>query len=43
MYVGLITLASVYYVFLGRHHFVAPVALVRRDGITLASGARFLS
>ncbi|KAL4887126.1 amino acid/polyamine transporter I [Aspergillus karnatakaensis] len=43
MYVGLITLASLYYVLLGRHHFVAPVALVRRDEVPLASGARFLA
>ncbi|KAI9367357.1 amino acid/polyamine transporter I [Aspergillus egyptiacus] len=41
MYVGLITLASVYYAIWGRHQFIAPVALVRRDGVALASGARF--
>lgn len=31
MYVGLIGLASAYYVFWGRKYFVAPVALVRRE------------
>ncbi|KAL4788296.1 amino acid/polyamine transporter I [Aspergillus varians] len=41
MYVGLITLASVYYMIWGRHHFVAPVALIKRNGVPLASGARF--
>lgn len=40
MYVGLIVLASVYYVVRGRHHFVPPVALIRRDTVPLASGAR---
>ncbi|EAA64875.1 hypothetical protein AN2043.2 [Aspergillus nidulans FGSC A4] len=30
MYIGLITLASVYYIIRGRNHFVAPVALVRK-------------
>ncbi|KAL2829769.1 amino acid/polyamine transporter I [Aspergillus cavernicola] len=43
MYVGLITFASVYYIIWGRHHFIAPVALVKRDGVPLASGARFLT
>ncbi|KAL3475629.1 amino acid/polyamine transporter I [Aspergillus californicus] len=41
MYVGLIALASLYYALWGRHHFVAPVALVKRDVVPLASGARF--
>ncbi|KAL2870823.1 putative GABA permease [Aspergillus lucknowensis] len=40
MYVGLITLVSAYYMIWGQHHFVAPVALVKRDGLPLASGAR---
>ncbi|OJI98561.1 hypothetical protein ASPVEDRAFT_25427 [Aspergillus versicolor CBS 583.65] len=38
MYIGLIVLASVYYVVRGRHHFVPPVALVRRDAVPLANG-----
>ncbi|KAL4776113.1 amino acid/polyamine transporter I [Aspergillus nidulans var. acristatus] len=35
MYIGLITLASVYYIVRGRNHFVAPVALVRREEVAL--------
>jgi amino acid transporter len=35
MYIGLITLASVYYIIRGRNHFVAPVALVRREEAAL--------
>lgn len=35
MYIGLITLASVYYKVRGRNHFVAPVALVRREEAAL--------
>ncbi|KAL3452446.1 amino acid/polyamine transporter I [Aspergillus insuetus] len=40
MYVGLITLASLYYVVRGRHHFVAPVALIKREAVPMAAGAR---
>ncbi|KAL2809705.1 amino acid/polyamine transporter I [Aspergillus granulosus] len=40
MYVGLITLASLYYAIRGRHHFVAPVALIKRDALPMAAGAR---
>ncbi|RDW81020.1 putative GABA permease [Aspergillus mulundensis] len=42
MYIGLIALASVYYVVRGKHHFVAPVALVSRDraDVALGSGRR---
>ncbi|KAL4759206.1 putative GABA permease [Aspergillus foveolatus] len=35
MYIGLITLATVYYIVRGRNHFVAPVALVRREEAAL--------
>ncbi|PTU24240.1 hypothetical protein P175DRAFT_0553513 [Aspergillus ochraceoroseus IBT 24754] len=41
MYVGLIAFASIYYVLRGRYQFIAPVALVKRDGVYVASGARF--
>ncbi|KAL4739585.1 amino acid/polyamine transporter I [Aspergillus similis] len=40
MYIGLITLASVYYIVRGRKHFVAPVALVRREDVALGCGGR---
>jgi amino acid transporter len=32
MYVGVVGSASVYYLARGRHHFIPPVALVKRDG-----------
>ncbi|KAL4988635.1 amino acid/polyamine transporter I [Aspergillus falconensis] len=35
MYIGLITLASAYYIVRGRGHFVPPVALVRREEVAL--------
>ncbi|KAL4970753.1 putative GABA permease [Aspergillus stella-maris] len=43
MYVGLIALASGYYVVRGRYHFVAPVALVRRDEAGLGNRGAFAS
>ncbi|GFF26137.1 choline transport protein [Aspergillus udagawae] len=32
MYLGMLAFASVYYVLWGRHNFIAPVALVKREG-----------
>lgn len=31
MYCGVIIIAVVYYIFRGRHHYIPPVALVKRD------------
>jgi amino acid transporter len=32
MYVGVVGSASIYYLVRGRHHFIPPVILVKRDG-----------
>lgn len=31
MYVGIISIATLYYIFVGRFHYTPPVALVKRD------------